>query len=301
MKNNYVIVEGPQNVQGSSEWKQFRRGKVGASDAPSIMGVNPYETKLQAWERFAFDQEREATPNMQYGKDREEEARQWMNNQLKEYSYVPIVVQNRIHPDLIASLDGYYEGAHGTPHLLEIKWNSLKFHREAMDGKIPIPHYPQLQHQMDLVDVDQMLYLSCYGDDQQKWKIIPIHRSKDYCELLRKEELDFLASVREFIPPEPSDRDWVSESTGEALMKSDRYTQLSLLIGDLEKEKEQVRKEIIQSLLHSRTIYGKLKIQKILRKGTINYARMVEELKIDPEVYRNDSTNDWRIDLIREE
>lgn len=292
--NNYLIIDGPQNVQGSPEWLAFRKGKIGASDAPSIMGVNLYETKLQAWERFVFDKERDVTPNMQYGKDREEEARHWMNKQITEYCYNPVVVQSKTHPDLIASLDGYYESASGSPHILEIKWNSLKVHEEVMEGTVPQHHYPQLQHQMDLVGVDHMTYLSCHGDSK---KLIPVFRDADYCEQLRNEELSFLVSVREFIPPEPSDMDWVNESTPEALTQSERYRQLSLLVGDLEREKEQLRKTIIENLDHPRVHYGDLRIQKVIRKGTVNYARMMEELHIDKEPYRNPSTHEWRIDL----
>ena len=48
-------------VQGSLEWREFRKRKIGASDAPSVMGVG-FLTPLQLW-RIKVGLEPEKVPN----------------------------------------------------------------------------------------------------------------------------------------------------------------------------------------------------------------------------------------------
>ena len=36
-------------VQQSEEWLEFRRSRIGASDAPIIMGVSPWKTHYKLW------------------------------------------------------------------------------------------------------------------------------------------------------------------------------------------------------------------------------------------------------------
>src|ERR1044071_4059462 len=105
--------------QQAPEWKAFRKGKIGSSDASAIMGQSPFETPFECWERHIFHLEKETTPVMKRGTELEPVARQWVNDSLYTH-YEPAVIQNREFPDLIASLDGYYylDGKH---YLLEIK------------------------------------------------------------------------------------------------------------------------------------------------------------------------------------
>lgn len=36
-------------LQNTQEWEKFRLQKIGASDAPIIMGVSPWKTPFQLW------------------------------------------------------------------------------------------------------------------------------------------------------------------------------------------------------------------------------------------------------------
>ena len=46
-----MIVDLQQNTP---EWLEFRRLRIGASDAPVIMEVSPYTTPYTLWERLSF-------------------------------------------------------------------------------------------------------------------------------------------------------------------------------------------------------------------------------------------------------
>lgn len=288
MNNKYRVLE---LEQGSQEWLDFRKGKIGASMAPVIMGVSPFQTKLQLWEEIIFDTEKPKTMAMQRGTELEDKARQWVNKGLNR-EYKPVVLQSIHHPDFIASLDGYYEDEDGKPHLLEIKCPGQEAHLLALEGKIPDYYYPQLQHQMDLAAVDEILYMSFDGENG---KFIFCERDEHYCTDLFAEELSFFASVLAFRPPEPSDRDEVVINSPIALIEADEYRTLSRLRDNIDQQMSDIKSRLIEHTSHARSKIGSLKIQKVIRKGCVDYSKIPELQKVDLDLYRKPHIESWRI------
>src|SRR5579863_7617446 len=101
---NFRIVDV---VPNSPEHFAFRRGKIGASMAPDIMGIG-FNTPLQLWEKMIFDREEEGSSAMKRGVRLEPVARDWINARTGK-NYGMAVIQSTENPALIASLDGYYE------------------------------------------------------------------------------------------------------------------------------------------------------------------------------------------------
>src|ERR1700690_2844696 len=93
-------------VQGTKEWLDFRKDKVGASDAPVIMGVSPWSTPLKLWEeKMGLRQPRKPTKSMEEGINNEEKARQMFEKETGIYVLPNVFV----HPSLgwlMASFDG---------------------------------------------------------------------------------------------------------------------------------------------------------------------------------------------------
>jgi len=275
--------------QQSSEWKEFRRGKIGSSDAPSIMNESPWETPLQCWERHVFRLEKETTSAMTRGIELEPKARQWVNDLLR-CNYQPVVIQSIEHPDLLASLDGYYcqEGKH---YLLEIKCPNQKDHEIALSKKVPAHYWPQLQHQMMVAGVDSMLYASYDGNDGIAFSV---PRDRDYCEKLLSSEMAFLANLINFEPPAYVDRDWIEISDSKSLEMASRLKEINDEIKSLSCEKDQIEAQLKCSLSNSRCKIGEVKVQKIDREGPVDYSK-IEILKtIDLEQYRKPMTTYWR-------
>lgn len=284
MKFKFVNLE-----QQSLEWKAFRRYKIGSSDAAVIMNESPWETPLQLWERHIFKTEKESSPAMKRGTELEPKARQWVNELLRSY-YVPAVIQSIEHPDLIASLDGYYshEGKH---FLLEIKCPNQKDHQEALAKKVPAHYWPQLQHQMMIADVDSMLYASYDGNDGIAF---PVSRDYAYCEKLLSSEKAFLACLTNFEPPAYVERDWVDIIDSRAMQMAVRLMDLDNEIKALNSEKIALQAELQSSLSHPRCKIGAVKMQKVTRIGAIDYDK-IEILKtIDLEQYRKPMISYWR-------
>jgi putative phage-type endonuclease len=290
MPRKYRIIEGPESVQGTPEWHQFRKGKIGASDAASIMGVSPWETKLQCWERIQFGIKKAPNKAMERGTALESTARKWLNDKLGK-DYQPVVVQSINNPDLIASLDGYYENFEGTPYILEIKVPGIEAHGDAVSGRVPHYYIPQLMHQMDLVGVNHMIYVSYYGNHGE---ILHVERDEEYCKKLFLEELSFMASLIDFRPPPAVDQDWVKIHHEEVSVKAERYRELSLLIDELEMECQDIKDYLTTEIDHPRSIIGDMKIQRITRRGSIEYDKIPELQNLDLEIYRKKPIDTWR-------
>jgi len=290
-KKGYRIIEGDEAIQGSEAWHQFRKGKIGASDAASIMGVSPWETRLEAWERIALGKSKPKTDAMDRGTRLEGKAREWINGVL-QMECVPVVIQSVSHPDLIASLDGYID-VNGNVAILEIKCPGMSTHTEALKGKIPDHYYPQLQHQMDMVDVNEMWYISFDGN---QGVILKCKRDEEYCKDLFFQELTFLASLINFRPPEATDKDWVRIVDPVLDVKAERYKELTRLADEVDIERDMLKKELIEEAGHPRSRIGDLSIQKVIRKGVLDYERIAKDSGIeDLERYRKLPIETWRI------
>jgi len=197
--NSYILIEGPSSVQGSLAWHKFRRGKISASMAPTIMNENPFQTRTELWNSIIFEKDKPQSPAMKRGTEMESKAREWVNK-VTGREYKPMVVQSIPYPDIIASLDGYYLDEKGKVHILEIKCGKTS-HKIALEGQVAPWYHAQLQHQMNIVGVDEMLYASY--DDEDGGVILPCEKSEEYCARLLTEELNFFTSIINFRAPEP--------------------------------------------------------------------------------------------------
>ena len=135
-------------VQGSREWKEFRKNKLGASDAPTIMGVSPYETPYQLWcRKLGLLPEPDMTGAMQRGHDLEPLALAEFERQLGLFMR-PTVRVSKTTPWMMASLDGL---CLDDKVAVEIKCPNLETHQIALDGKVPDKYiYHNQHHHIDL-------------------------------------------------------------------------------------------------------------------------------------------------------
>jgi putative phage-type endonuclease len=143
--------------QSTDEWLSWRRGGIGASDAPVVMGLSPWQKDGELLLLKTGQQtERPANDAMQRGKRLEPMAR---------LAYVkhtgidvaPVCVQSRAHSWMRASLDGL--SADGR-HVLEIKCPGEKDHRLAASGSVPEKYFPQLQHILAVTGLGEIYYWS---------------------------------------------------------------------------------------------------------------------------------------------
>ena len=129
----YIDVE-----QGSPEWHELRRTKIGASNSPAILGISPYKTKNDVFNEMAFGEKPFINKAMSRGSLLEEEARTYLNNlnpfHIEDNIFTPAVIVHDTMEFIMASLDGINKSE---TMILEIKCPGEKVYEQCALGKIP--------------------------------------------------------------------------------------------------------------------------------------------------------------------
>jgi len=187
--------------QNSQEWLEFRRGKIGASDAPIIFGVSPFKTPYQLFVEKTEGIEGKQNGAMRRGHDLEEEAREAFEGAYRKYALedvcvVPLVAQSEDYEWMIASLDGIDLDK---KIAVEIKCPGEKDHKTALEGRIPTHYIPQLQHQLLVTGYDTIYYFSYRPGEGHA--LIPCKVDMEFLDTLIKKESEFMKCVLGKNPP----------------------------------------------------------------------------------------------------
>jgi len=275
-------------LQGSHAWLNMRQTKIGASDAPAIMGVSPWTTPFQLWEQKLGLREVEMNGAMQRGLDLEEEAR-FAFEALKGTMVFPCVL---FHPEIdfmIASMDGLcLEGKTA----VEIKCPGQIDHATAKEGKIPEKYYPQLQHQLEVSGLDKIYYFSYTKDDE---RLIEVKRDQDYIDLMLEAEAEFYQRMIEKEAPQLCDRDHLKRDDEEWKYSALNYRIATKQRKILEENEDYWRKRLIELSGYRSTVGCGVKLTKYTRNGLIEYKHIPELIGVDLEQYRKPGTQAYRI------
>lgn len=280
-------------VQNTPEWLEMRKSKVGASDAPIIMGVSPYKTPYQLWrEKLSLD-ESKWNGAMQRGHDLEDKAR------AKFVKMTGINVEPKVlfHPRnkwMMASLDGYYMDD-DDEYAVEIKCPNKNDHELALNNMVPEKYQPQLQHQLAVTEMDMMYYFSFDGENGV---IVEVTRDDKYIKQMIKEELKFYECMTDLIPPKLTDRDYVQRSDEEWEKIAAQWKLLKEQMIQLEDEEERLRMRMIELAENQNSIGGGVKLAKQIKKGSVDYSKIPELKEINLEPYRKSAVEFWKINPV---
>ncbi len=279
----------PHLVQGSHEWLEMRKSHIMASDAPIIMGQSPWKTPYQLWEeKLGLRNPPSMNDAMRRGHELEPIARQAYNDHTHLCAEPEVV----FHPEIKwmgASLDGL---SLDRSIVVEIKCPGIKDHQLACDGKVPDKYYAQLQHQLAVINLNLLHYFS-YRDGE--FHLIEVIRDEKYIENLYSEEGDFWKKMQDFQPPELSDRDYVQKMDEGWLQTAQNWASVSTKLKSLKDTEKVYRESLIQMSMGQNCQGGGIKIQKILRKGSVDYKTIPELSGVDLEEYRKEPVESWRI------
>lgn len=177
--------------QGTVEWREWRHNGIGASDAPIIMGENPFKSLAQL-----LTEKRGPTPNarqnsaMALGTKLEPEARRrYIVKTGKDVR--PVCLQSTRYEWLRASLDGF---AVNHDAAVEIKCGESVYRKTSRSRSVPQHYYGQLQHLLAVTGLDTLDFW-CYWPGSREL-LVPVKRDANYIERLMKRELDFWNLVK---------------------------------------------------------------------------------------------------------
>ena len=272
--------------QGSKEWLEWRRNGIGASDAPTIMGENPYKNSVELWEeKVGLKESFKGNSRTQRGHDLEPLARAEFEK-LTGYVVVPQLATHPVHDFIRASLDGLsFDGK----HLVEIKCPGTKDHQIALDGEVPKHYMAQLQHQMYVVGLNKMHYLSFDGS---KAVVLEVYQNQFYVESLVDQETKFWNQVKTFTPPEHKYTTRDDDLWNEA---AEKWKQANQKLKELEVLAESARKSLIDLSGNTNTQGAGVRLSRCIRPGNVNYKEIPILQGVDLDAYRNKPVESWRI------
>jgi putative phage-type endonuclease len=184
--NPYTIID---LVQGTPAWHQWRRQGIGASEAPAIMGENPWKSRRRLLrERISYinNYQNEA---MAIGTRLEPEAR--IRYEIRFGIRVrPVCLQSTRFSWLRASIDGLaYDGS----SVVEIKCGNRVYEIAAHENRVPGYYMGQLQHILAVTGLQQIDFW-CFLPDLPQVHL-RVDRDDRYIDRLMEEEHKFWEEV----------------------------------------------------------------------------------------------------------
>jgi putative phage-type endonuclease len=191
--------------QNTDEWIAWRRGGVGSSDAPAIMGVSPYMTIYDLWldKQGLYEGKKRSDFVMRLGQEFEPKVRARFELET-DIIVEPAVVEHSDEPWIRSSLDAcsFYDCV-----FAEIKYVGNKKLEEIKSSMAVLPHhYPQIQHQFLTTGFSHAYYVA-YTLSEDKKEIADYFSLKVdpdpvyICSLLYPNVKEFWRCVTNKIPP----------------------------------------------------------------------------------------------------
>lgn len=255
--------------QRTPEWLAWKKGRIGASDAPVLLKVSPFKTELQLYEEKVKEKKVVVNDSMRAGTHYEEAARLAACEKLG-VNYTPACFDHPYRDYMCASLDGWDE--HNG--VLELKMANAQDHEMAKAGIIPEKYVPQVQAQLATAVHMFAAYGSYVVRDGKIFDITFVMLRKDptMVEQIEGSAEEFWDRIISFNEPEPSERDFIRlEDKGDLAKK---LRAIKMLKKQAEEDINLVEREIL-GITGGRNAYlGDLKVQKMYppRKRRIHKA-----------------------------
>ena len=106
MTNELVFIRRDDIPQGTTAWHDWRTTVIGSSDAPAIMGENPWKSaKALLEEKLGIRARFQGNAATRRGSALEPQARS-IYEKYKGVAVTPTILQSKLHPWQAASVDG---------------------------------------------------------------------------------------------------------------------------------------------------------------------------------------------------
>jgi len=285
----------PHLIQRSNEWYNYRRSKLGASDAIILMGLAPpYWEKKTIYDLWLDKQpnspfETKDNPYMKRGRDLEPEALRWFENETG-YLMSPKVLISQKNEFQMASLDGLEIDNRAA---VEIKCPGAKDHECAVEGAIPEKYTPQLQHQMEVAGLSEIYYCSYRPEHVKPLCILKAYRDQTYIDKLVQIESDFYHNhmLSGIAPPQE-----IKTMSSDAWIRlSNEYRRLDQIEKDASKRKEEIKDMLLQASNMESAKGNGIVLKRVEKKGMVDYQNIPVLKTIDLEEYRKPGTTYWQV------
>ncbi len=281
--------------QGTQQWLDWRKTIITATECPVILGSSPWQSVYQCWQRkLNLIPPQETNKAMEEGKRLEPIARALFIEETG-INMAPICVESTVHEFLGASLDGISD-CH--TYILEIKCGGEKLFNMAEQGIIPSHYMDQMQHQLLVTDAE-LCYYYCFYNNQG----ICIEVKPDplfYDRFLPKAKEFWRCYIFSEAPPLSKEDYFNMDENTTWYALSNEYQEIDATIKSLEKNKEEIRKKLIDMCDNKNAQGNGLKVMNVMTKGRVAYEEIAELKQVNLDKFRKNSSYSWKIMIAKE-
>lgn len=280
--------------QGSKEWHDLRRSKIGGSDAPVIMGVSPWKTAYELFLEKMMGTQQEVTSSMARGTALEESARERFQDKTG-ILMMPQVVLNKEREWQMASLDGIsFDGT----SILEIKHAKKEVFDMAVKGDVPEHYMIQIQHALDTTGAAKCYYVVSNGEKDVWVEVFP---DKELIHKIRLANEKFYEFMKSGEAPPLTDRDYAETSDKEFVDLMADYYKVKTQLGILKDAEEKIKEDLIRLSKGKNTKSSNGRLTRSVCKGQVDYKLVPELIGVNLEQYRKPPCEKWRITVINKD
>lgn len=200
MKNAKIILTVEEATKDHNKWLELRNKGIGGSDAGTIMGVNPYKSRLSLWmEKTGQKQPDDLSDNeaVYWGIHNEPNIAAYFEEKTGKKLRKCGTMQSIEHPWLLANVDRLVVGEDAG---VEIKTAGVRQAGRWKDDELPDEYYCQVQHYMMVTGLPLWYVVVLIGGN--KCLIKPVPRNDSFIEELFAKENAFWTTVEHNIMPD---------------------------------------------------------------------------------------------------
>ncbi|MFA5382211.1 MAG: YqaJ viral recombinase family protein [Candidatus Micrarchaeia archaeon] len=252
------VIRIPYDPDDRDGWLELRRKGLGGSDAATVVGLNPFSSKLYLYaDKMGLMPEKEDSEAMREGRELEDYvAGRWSEATGKKVQRVNAVLFNEKYQWGLANLD---RKVVGEPALLEVKTTSAWNKTDFKNGEIPPQYYCQCQHYLAISGYERA-YLAVLVLNTAFYTFV-IDRDEKEIEALMSAERDFWEQhIIPKIPPAPDGSESAMAVLDNKLFIDDvalipdtdplfeEYERISGIIKSYEEDKDELKQQIIAKM-----------------------------------------------------
>lgn len=195
------IVRIPYDPENHHQWLSLRKRGLGGSDAATVVGLNPWSSKLALYaDKMGLSEEKPDNEAMRQGRDLEAYvAERWAEVTGKAVQRVNAILFNEDYPFALANIDRKVVGEKAG---LECKTTSVYNRSDFENGEIPPQYYTQCVHYMAVTGYDRW-YLAV-AVLNKAFHVFTIDRNeKEIAALMEAERIFWEEHVVKGNPPDP--------------------------------------------------------------------------------------------------
>ena len=195
-----LILTVAEAEKNHDKWLELRNKGIGGSDAGTIMGLNPYKSRLKLWMEKTGKREPDDLSGNQrvyWGIVNEPNIATWFTEETGKKVRRCGTMQSEKHPWLLANVDRMVEGENAG---LEIKTAGVSQAALWKGDEVPDSYYCQCQHYMMVTGCEKWYIAVLIGGNEAIYKEIP--RNEEFIRDMFHREAAFWSLVENDIMPE---------------------------------------------------------------------------------------------------